>query len=142
MAAETITAANVRPTIGSIIKPIQAGEIVDVGESVYMASTGKVLLTDADVAVTARSIGLVVAIGAYGKLSSVADEMVDVLLWGVTEGFAGLTPGELLFASIVPGAIDPVVPAGSSADFAWVVGYAFSATSVFVNPFTYDIAAL
>ena len=141
MAAETVTQANVRPLVGSIVKPFVAGEIVDVGEAVYMASTGKVMLADADAAATAQVMGIVVGIGAYGKLSSVVDQTVDVILYGATEGFASLTPGEQFFASVTPGAIDPVVPAGASSDFVWVIGWALSATAIFVNPYTYDVAA-
>jgi hypothetical protein len=137
----TVTKANVRPLQGAIIKPFQAGEIVDVGEAVYMKSDGKVWLSDADAAATAQVVGLVVAIGAYGKTESVADEIVDVLLFGPTEGFAGLTPGAQFFASVTPGKIEDTAPAGASADFRWVVGWALSATAIFVNPFSDDVAA-
>lgn len=141
MTALTVTQAQVRPLLGSVVKPFVANEAIDVGEAVYMASTGKVALADADAAGTARVIGIVVAVGAYGKLSAAADEAVDVLLYGPLEGFSSLTPGAQFFASVTPGEIEDTAPAGASGDFRWIIGWAMSATSLFVDPYTDDAAA-
>lgn len=134
--------ASVKPLIGAIIKPLQCAEVVDVGEPVYMNSAGKVALADADAYATAKVIGIVGAIGAYGKTTSVADEFVDVVFIGPVSGWAGLTPGAEVFASVTAGKLADASPAGSSSDFRYYVGWALDATTIFVNPFTDSIAAL
>lgn len=134
--------AGVKPLLGTVIKPIQCAEVVDVGEPVYLNSSGKVALADADAYATAKVIGVVGAIGAYGKTTSVADEFVDVVLFGPIAGFASLTPGGELFASVQVGRIADATPAGASGDFRFFIGWVLAADVIFVNPFTDEIAAL
>lgn len=133
-------AGNVKPLVESIRKPVQVGEIVDVGEIVYLKSDGKYWLADAAAQVTSEARGVVVGIGAYGATSSVADQMVDICVFGPVGGWTGLTPGQKLYASAVAGAIADAVPAATN--FIWVLGYAFSATEIFIDPYTYDIAVV
>jgi hypothetical protein len=56
-------------------------------------------------------------------------------------GFSSLTPGSQVFASVTPGEIEDTAPAGSSADFKWIIGTALTATDILVNPYTDDPAA-
>lgn len=133
--------ANVRPLLGSIVKPIEAAEAIDVGEAVYINSSGKAALADADAAASAQVRGVVVAVAGYGKTSCVAGDMVDVCLYGPVAGWSSLTPGGQLFASTTAGAIADAAPAGASGDYKWVVGFAYDAATIFVQPFTDDAAA-
>jgi hypothetical protein len=132
-------AVNVKPLVQSIIKPVIAGEIVDVGEIVYLKSDGKYWLADADALITSQARGIVVGIGAYGAVTSVADQQIDVCFYGPVNGWTALTPGANLYASVTAGAIANAVP--STGDFIWVIGYAYSAEAIFVSPWTYDITA-
>ena len=135
------TDASINPLVKSIVKPFACGEVVDVGEAVYLASDNTIMLSDADAADTAQAIGIVVAIGAYGALNSVIGDMCDVCLYGPVTGYSGMTPGLEVFASTNPGAIEEGAPAGSSGDFVWSIGFAMSASTIFVRPYTWDIAA-
>jgi len=134
-------AVNVKPLVQAIIKPVIAGEIVDVGEIVYLKSDGKYWLADANAFATAQARGVVVGIGAYGAVSSVADQQIDVCFYGPVNGWTGLTPGQDLFASTTVGAIADAAPAGSSGDYVWSIGFAYSAEAIFISPWTHDIAA-
>ena len=133
--------ANVRPLIGSVTRPIMCAAVVIVGQVVIINSAGKAALADADDVDTAKVRGVVTAIGAYGKTTSVIGDMVDVTFLGPVAGWTGLTPGDDLFASVTAGAIADAYPAGSSSDFVWAVGFVLSSTVIFINPFTFDIAA-
>lgn len=141
MAAITIVPADVGALRESFVRSFPCGEVVDVGEAVYLASDGTIMLADADAADTAQAIGIVVAVGGYGARTSVVGDMCDVVLHGVCTGFSGLTPGAQIFASVTAGAMDETVPAGASGDYVWVIGKALSAGIIFVDPFTYDVAA-
>jgi hypothetical protein len=122
-------------------RSFKCGEVIEVGEAVYLASDGTIMLADAGAAVTAQAIGICVAIGGYGKLVSVIGDMCDVVLHGVCTGFSGLTPGLEVFASATAGAMDETKPAGSSGDFVWSIGSVLGAGIIFVRPYTYDVAA-
>jgi hypothetical protein len=141
MAAITIVPLDVGALRESFVKAYPCGEVVDVGEAVYMASDGTIMLADAGAADTAQAIGVVVSVGGYGKVSSVIGDMCDVVLHGVCTGFSGLTPGLEVFASATAGAMDETKPAGSSGDFIWSIGSVLGAGIIFVRPYTWDIAA-
>lgn len=141
MAAITIVPLDVGALRESLTKAYPCGEVIDVGEAVYLASDGTIMLADAGAALTAQAIGIVVAVGGYGKLTSVVGDMCDVVLLGVCTGFSGLTPGLEVFSSATPGAMDETKPAGASGDFVWSIGSVLGAGIIFVRPYTYDIAA-
>ena len=141
MAAISKTNANIRPLVGSITKPVQAAEAITVGQAVYINSSGKAALADADAAASAQAVGIVTACGAYGKLVCAADDMVDVTFYGPVAGYSGMTPGAQVFSSTTAGAIDDAAPAGASGDYKWIIGFALQAGVIFVNPFTDDSAA-
>ena len=97
-------------------------------------------MADIDGAASAQAIGIVVA-GPQGKVSFVVTEWVDVVVFGPVTGFSSLTPGALHYGSVTAGDIETAAPAGSSGDYLWIVGYAESATTLFVRCFTPDTAA-
>ena len=141
MAAITIVPLDVGALEPSMRRPYPCGEVIEVGEAVYLASDGTIMLADAGAAATAQAIGVCVAVGGYGALVSVIGDQCDVVLHGVCTGFSGLTPGLEVFSSATPGAMDETVPAGSSGDFIWSIGQVLGAGIIFVRPYTYDIAA-
>ena len=141
MADISKTALNVRGLPETQTLSLQCGEAIDVGEAVYLKSDGKVWLADADAADTAQAIGICIAVGAYGALSSVANDQVDVAVYGPVAGFSGMTPGAEVFSSTTAGAIADTAPAGSSGDYRWTIGFALKADVIFVKPYTTDVAA-
>ena len=141
MADITVTAASVRPMPGAVIQRYQAGEAMDIGTAVYLKSDGKVWKADADAAASSMAIGLVVS-APNGATAAAADDYVDVVVRGVVTGAASMTPGGLVYSSTTAGAVADASPAGSSGDYRWIVGYAVSATGIYVMPFTDNFAAL
>lgn len=143
----TLTQANIRPLLGTVVRPYQAGGAVEVGDAVFIAADGDVELADADAAASARVIGVIVACGAYGKLTAVDGDRVDVCLYGPVVGFAGITPGDEYFASTTAGSIEDTAPAGSSGDYRYIVGRGEVDSAgqgeytLFVKPYTDDPAA-
>lgn len=140
MADVTVTAADVRPLAGALVRRFTAGGAISMGNLVYIASDGDVEAADADAAASAIAAGIAVST-PDGGAAAVAGERVDVVMLGPVAGFASLTPGIHLFASTTAGAIADAAPAGSSGDYVYAVGVAESATTVFVRPFTYSVAA-
>ena len=140
MSSVTVTAADVRPLPGAIVRRFEAGATMTPGDLVYVASDAQVELADIDGAASAQAIGIVVA-GPQGKASFVATEWVDVVVFGPVTGFSSLTPGALYYGSVTAGDIETAAPAGSSGDYLWIVGFAESATTLFVRCWTPDTAA-
>jgi len=129
MSALTVTAANVRPLDGSVIRPFDSGEAVDPGELVYIATDGDVELADADLSLAAtRAVGVVTAVEG-GKDSGASGDLVSVCVFGPVAGFSSLTPGANGYVSDTAGAIED--EAGTAER---IVGFAESATVFFVCP--------
>lgn len=140
MADVTVTAADVRPLPGSVVRRFNAGGSLNAGEAVYIAADGDVEQADANASASSRIIGIVVG-GPDGKTSFSAGDRVDVVVFGPVAGFSGLAEEDLLFASTTAGALADAAPGGASGDYIWVAGYPQSPTIAFINPFTYDVAA-
>lgn len=140
MANIAFTAANIRPLLGSITKPVECGEAIGVGKPVYIKSDGKAWLADAAASVSSQARGVCTAVGAYGKLVSVAGDMIDLTTYGPIAGWSSLTPGQDLFASVTAGEIADVEPIATN--YRWIIAYALSAGTIFVNPFTDNYAVL
>lgn len=140
MADISFTAANIRPLLGSVTKPVQCGEAVGVGKPVYIKSDGKAWLADAAALVSAQARGVCVAVSGYGKLVSVADDMIDVTFFGPIAGYTSLTPGQDLYASATAGNIEAAIPAATN--YKWVIASALSAGVIFVSPYTDDVAVI
>lgn len=98
MADIAVTAADVRPLPGAEIVRFEAGGTVNLGDAVYVDSSGKVQQADASVAGTAHALGIVVSC-PDGKTSAASGQWVDVQVWGRIAGFSGMTPGDVLYTS-------------------------------------------
>lgn len=141
MADVTVTPALVRPFPNTHVEQRELAADIDMGKFVCIDSNGKAALADADAAATARGIGIIVAVRTQGSVHGYSGEMASIAMFGRVGGFSGLTPGALSFASTTAGAIADAAPAGSSGDYLWIAGINFSATEIFLNPFTTDLAA-
>lgn len=144
MTAITLTAKKIRPLLKAIVRPYNLGGAASVGQAVYIAADGDIEPSDADAANTARAIGVIVSIGAYGATSGIAGDRVDVCVFGPVVGWGTLTPGNEYFASVTPGEIEDTAPAGASSDFRWIIGRAELVDGeyvLFINPYTDDPAA-
>lgn len=140
MADVTSTAALVRPAPGAVIKRKKAYEALAPGNAVYLKSDDTVAKADADAEATAQVVGIVISVPNGGEACAAGDN-VDICVFGEVFGFTSLTPGALAYASTTAGAIADAAPAGSSGDYLYIVGRAWTAGSIFVNPFTTDFAA-
>lgn len=141
MADITRVPPQVGALLGAVTKPVEAAEVIQVGEAVYINSSGKAALADADAAASAKARGIVVAVGGYGKTTAAAGDMVDVTFYGPVGGYSGLTPGNDYYSSTNPGEIEDSAPGAASGDFKWIIGYALKTGVLFVCPYTDDLAA-
>jgi len=140
MADVTVTAADVRPLPGAVVRRYDAGGTVTAGMAVYLASDGDVEAADADGEASVRAIGIAVA-GPDGKTSFASADRLDVVTLGPVTGFSSLTPGGLMYSSVTAGKLADAA-ATAADDYIWVIGYAESAANVYVAPWTYDIAVI
>jgi len=129
MSALTVTAANVRPLDGAVVRDFDAGEAVDPGELVYIATDGDVELADANLSLAAtRAVGVVVAVEG-GKDSAASGDLVSVCMFGPVAGFSSLTPGANGYVSDTAGNIEDATGTAGR-----IVGFAESAIVFFVCP--------
>ncbi len=142
----TLIQADVRPAVKAIVRPYKLGGSADVGDAVFVAADGDVEVANADTAEDARAIGVVVSVGAYGALAGIVGDMVDVCVFGAIFGFAGITPGDLIYTSVNDGKLADAVPAATN--FKWAIGrgevdnLGTGAYMIFINPFTDDLVVL
>jgi hypothetical protein len=140
MASISLTAADIRPLNRAIVRRYDAAGSGGVGDAVYIDSNGAAALADADADASSRVKGIVVAVEGGGTTFAAGDRL-DVVTHGPVAGYSGMTPGAFVYASTTAGDIDSAAPAGSSGDYVHVVGYAESATVIYVDSWTYDVAA-
>ena len=119
--ARDTTAANIKPLNGAIIRRYTLGATTAAGEIVAMQSDGFVDPADTTSAAVACA-GIAVQGGASG-------DRVDVVTFGPIVCGTGATIGAVIHATDTAG--EPGESAGSNAG---VLGWAESATTVFVNP--------
>jgi hypothetical protein len=128
----TCTAASVRPLEGARIIRMEAGAAINVGAAVYVDSNGDIQATDGDaIGTTLACIGIVVAAGSKGATAAADGDACDVCIAGPVTGFSGMTPGALMYVSGTAGKLATTV-----VDNGFIVGFAESATTVFVRPET------
>lgn len=140
MADVAITLADVRPLPGAIVRRYPAAASGNVGDAIYLASGG-VTPADADVDASSRVRGIVVAVAGGSKTTYASGDNVDVVTDGPVTGYASMTRGATLYASVTTGRIADARPAGASGDFVHVVGFAENANTIYVQPFTDLITA-
>lgn len=132
MADIALTAADIRPLPGAIIQRFIASAALSVGDTVYKgATTTQVTEADASALATAKVCGIVVAV-PNGGTAAVAGDYVDVVVFGPVAGFSGMTPGNTLYQSVTAGVLANAAPAATN--YEYTVGWAMSATVVFVTP--------
>lgn len=133
MAAISTTAASVkimndnevvktRGTVGAVITP---------GQPVYLDGTNGWKPADANAAASAMARGIAVS-DSYGSVSFAVGQAIDIVTYGRVGGYASMTPGGNVFSSIAVGSLDQTVP--GAGDFTFAVGWAESASVLFVQP--------
>lgn len=129
-----VTAANVRPLEGSILRQYDAGGSLTVGNSVYIAADGDVEQSDANAALSSQAIGVVVAVkDTAGATTAAAGDAVTVCVFGPVAGFSSLNEAALQYVSETAAAITETAPSGAGT-WTHVVGYAETDTVLFVMP--------
>lgn len=131
MADISLTAANIRAlqANGAVVRSYDAGEEMEVGQAVYIASDGDVEIADANESqAAAKGWGIVVE--SYdGETTIHEGDPASVCVFGPVSGFSGMTPGDTLYVSDNAGLL-----ADAAGTYSHVMGRAETATIVFVNP--------
>jgi hypothetical protein len=105
-----------------------AGEALEPGDIVYIATDGKWYKADASGATTSNSI-----IG-YANETKALDEAIDVILRGIiTDGTWSWTIGGSLYLSTTEGTLSQTAPTGTD-DVVATLGWAISADKIYFNP--------
>lgn len=113
----------VRPLEGHVARRFTAGSAVAVGEIVAMAADGEVDPANTTSAgVLARPIGIAIQAAAAG-------ERFDVVVFGPIVCVTGASPGAIVYGSDTAGE-----PSESAGTVTAPIGWAESATVVFVRP--------
>ena len=130
----TVTAASVRALNEAETRTMIAGGNLTMGQAVYVASSGSVVVALADAALTAEAVGIVIAVAQPGQTTAVSGEAVEVCVFGPVSGFASLTPGAVQYLSAAnAGVLVETAPSGAG-KWAKAIGRAESAGIVFVLP--------
>jgi hypothetical protein len=132
--AITFTVTNVRPCDGYPLhtRRANAAATLTPGSPAYINSSGDLDLADGDDANQAQARGVVLSDG-FGSTSFAAASRVDYVTHGPVAGFAGMTPGLPVYASVTAGTYTHTASV-TTGDFNYIIGYAESATVLFVNP--------
>lgn len=133
----TLTSANVSADQqqGSVIRNVQAGAILTVGQTVYIDGSDTAQLADANGAseAVARAVGVVVAApNMYGETSIASGDRCSVCVFGPVYGFTGMTPGARVYVGTTPGELTQTPPTPNAYQF--TIGIAISASVLFINP--------
>lgn len=137
MADITNTAADVRALNGAIIRRGMAGGSGYIGNLVYLDSMNGWKQADANASQgAAMGRGIVVASGSDGKTNFAAGDKIDIVVFGPVDGFTGMTPGGTVYNSSTAGAVADAAPSETGDDWDFIVGWAESASVVFVHPQT------
>jgi len=88
MADLTVTAADVRPLDGAVVRRFLAAAAIDVGAPVYLSAAGTVSEADGSAYASSCAIGVCVAVqpGGASTTAAAAGEYVDVVLSGPIGG--------------------------------------------------------
>ncbi len=120
MADLVITAADVDPASGAIVKRKTAAVAITAGQPCYYDADGKADLADADAQTTAAAKGIAVNDAA-------ADQFINILEEGDIDDIGGtMTIGETYVVSTTAGGIAPIGDLASG-DFTTILGIAETA---------------
>jgi hypothetical protein len=131
MAAVTMTAADVRPLPGSVVRRFTAVSTVNSGTPVYLDSDGKIAHAIATGRATARVIGIAAADGD-GSTIFLANDAVDVVVFGPVAGGSSLAEGSFAYCGTTAGGMEDGTP--GSGNYRCIVGVPHSSSILFVNP--------
>lgn len=134
MSAITVTAGDVRPLNGAVVRQYDAGGSISVGDAVYLASDGDVEKAIGTGTPMHMAIGVAVA-GSGGGTTIASGDAVDVVVHGPVTGGASMTPGSQVYVSNTAGSWDTAV---GTKDMR--LGYAESAATLFVQPQIIDFS--
>ena len=123
--ARDTTAANIVPLEGAVLRRGTACTTVSAGELVTLQSDGYWDPTKTTAAQLTVNVSLQAA---------VAGDAIDLVAHGPVKCLTGATPGTLVYASDTAG--EPAATAGTKG---LIVGYAESATILFVRPQIIDL---
>lgn len=132
--AITFTAANVRPCDGYPLHTRRGNTaaVLTPGQPFYINGSADLDLTDGDDVDQSQGRGVILSDGA-GSTSFPIGTRVDYVTHGPVAGFAGMTPGKPVYASVTAGTYTHTASVVTG-DFNYIIGYAESATVLFVNP--------
>lgn len=129
-----VTAANVSALKGAVPRDYKATSATVNGNAVAIDSNSQVVKAQANAAATSTAIGIQTSVSDAGQTASVAGQAVTVVTFGPVGGFSSLTPGAVYYVDAsTAGEITATAPTGGGA-WAKSVGYAESATVLFVLP--------
>lgn len=125
-ASRDTTASNIKPLPGSIVRRATIGAEVAAGEVVTLQSDGKWDPCNTGAAQLTAAVAL---------KAGVDTDLIDVVTHGPVKNLLGATPGGLIYGSDTPGELSE---SGGTKDL--VIGYAESATVLYVQPQIIDFA--
>lgn len=132
MADITITPADVDASKSAIIERGTLGEAAAAGDLLYLDGANGWKKADADAEESSQARAVLLGSGVLGT-SYPSGAVVDLVLFGLTTWGAGMTPDGDVYVSATAGKGDQTAPAAVG-DFPFKVGWAFSATELFVHP--------
>lgn len=137
MADVTITAADVRPLPGCIMRRFVAGGTIPVGAPVYLSAADTVSACDASVAATNFCIGVVVAVMNPATAGQAASgEYVDVVMEGPVAGYStNMAHNAIFYTDNHAGVI-----ATTAGDKDTIIGIGLSASVLYVHPIWIDLS--
>lgn len=120
------SAALVKPLEGAIVRRVQLGGTVTAPSPITLQADGKWDASDSSTAVLSVGIAL---------QSGVDTDYVDAVMFGPVLALSGATIGTLVFAADAAGGFEDAVGTKDT-----IIGYAESATILFVRPEVIDLA--
>lgn len=102
------------------------------GENLYQDGANGWKPGDADALASAQARCLLLGSGVLGTTYP-QGAVVDAVFFGKVSGFSGMTPGDRVYVSTTPGALDQSAPSVSG-DYPFVFGWAFGPDTIFVDP--------
>lgn len=112
---------------GGIHRNFTAAENLSAGDLCYLNSSNKMAKADADAASTSTNmLGLSTGVAA-------ADSTQEFVLYGGLNEFGSLTIGAPVYVSTTAGGVTQTAPTGTG-DIVRIIGYAISATEIYLDP--------
>jgi hypothetical protein len=127
----TVTAADVRPLGGCIIRRFTAGAAIDVGAPVYLSAAKTVSEADGSAVATAAAIGVMVATApnAASTTAAASGEECDVVLFGPVAGMTSMVYGTYYYVDDDAGVISDTAGTKST-----IIGIGLDTETLLVRP--------